>query len=354
MMLNRKFLPYIFILLCYVMFVITYKSFLFQKFNQDTMTRYFRSQDIEDINNEIKDRIFISDAEIYQATGYLYATGTSPATYNFAHPPLVKYLFGFSIKYFNLPLLPNMFFGLFLLFEVYVLGKLVFKNGSVGLLASLFLLVDPVFKEITIYSLLDLGEIVFILGFLITTVFYSKKYILSGILLGLATASKFYSPVVIFLGLIYIYKFLNKKLNIKHEFVILTTAFIIFNLIYLKAFPFNPFYNQAKTIKLMLTHNHAVSWGKVLPMFFGGFILWPISFFATIYNLLKEKFISQKFLLYLIPVFYFLVMTFQLPFTRYFILILPFLYLSLGNIFPISNWKMQGAKKTPQKSLYTI
>lgn len=359
---KRKLISILLISIFYLFFVFLNKHQLFKKFDQDTVLKYLRSQDIEDINDEIKDRIFISDDEIYQAAGYLYSIGASPVTYNFQHPPLIKYLFGYSAKYLNLPVLPNIFFGLALLFEVYILGKLVLKNEKVALLASLFLLIDPVFKEVVIYSLLDLGQVVFILGFLITTIFYPKKNILSGILLGLALASKFYSPIFIFLLLVYLYKLLNKKLNIKNELLTLATAFVVFSLTYIKAFPVNLIYYQAKIIKFMIDHNRSVHWGEVIPIFTSGYALWPISLVASVVLIFKQKVKTIKFFIFLLPLIYFFVMTFQLSFTRYFILILPFLYLALSEgllltfskVLPILNWEMKSTKKTPKKSSNSI
>lgn len=45
------------------------------RFDEGLIDNYFRSQDIEDKEDKIKDRIFLSDSEIYLATGYLYAKG---------------------------------------------------------------------------------------------------------------------------------------------------------------------------------------------------------------------------------------------------------------------------------------
>ncbi len=302
------------------------------KFDPMVVNRYLKSQDILDINGDIKDRVMVSDEEIYIASGYLYANGAKPTDYNFQHPPFIKYLFGMSAKYFNLPLLPNIIFGAILLFEVFHLGSLVFKNRLIGFLASVLLLIDPVFKEVTIYALLDLGQMIFILGFIITTFFWKKHWIGQGVLLGLATASKFYSPVVIFLGIIYLYKILTKQFSLKKEIAVLLVGFITFSLCYIKAFPFNIFFEQAKIIKFMLEHNHAVEWGGIISMFFGGYILWPILFFVNLYQLFRSKVSDPVFLLCILPTTYYLLLTFQLPFTRYFILILPFLYLSLSKL----------------------
>lgn len=338
-------LKYILILtLSFFIFVFINKEKLFQTFDPDligvdpqVVNRYLKSQDILDVNGVIKDRVIVSDEEIYIASGYLYANGAKPIVYNFQHPPFVKYLFGISAKYFNMPLLPNIFFGAVLLFEIYLLGYLVFKNNLVGFLASILLLIDPVFKEVTNYALLDLGQMVFILGFIITTFFWKKHYIGQGILLGLAIASKFYSPVIIFLVIIYIYKILTKQFIFKKEIVALLVGFVTFSLCYIKAFPFNIFFVQAKIIKFMLDHNTATEWGGVLPMFFGGYFLWPILFFVNLYQLFCSKFSGVRVLIYILPTIYYILMCFQLPFTRYFILILPFLYLSFTSF--VFNFK---------------
>lgn len=324
---------YLFILLsCLFIFVLINKQKLFQRFDPEVVNRYLKSQDILDTENKIKDRVFVSDEEIYIASGYLYSKGAKPTGYNFQHPPFIKYLFGLSTKYFNLPLLPNIIFAGILLIEVYLLGQLVFKNQFIGLLASLLLLIDPVFKEVTIFALLDLGQMVFILGFITSTFYFKKHWIGQGVLLGLAFASKFYSPVIIFLGVIYLFKIFTKQFILKNELLVLVIASLVFSFSYLINFPFNIFFYQAKIIKFMIDHNQAVEWGGVLPMFFGGYTLWPILFFINLFVLFKSKFSDPGFIYSLIPILYTLVLCFQLPFTRYFILILPFLYLSLSKL----------------------
>jgi hypothetical protein len=325
-------LTFLFLLTTFFLFFILLNSQkFFSKFDKNVVDRYLRSQDIEDIQDKIKDRIFVSDEEIYIASGYLYAGGSKSTEYNFQHPPLVKYMFGFSSKYFGLPLLPNIFFGIVLLFEVYFLGSLVFKNKLIGFIGSVLLLIDPVFKEVTTYALLDLGQMVFILGFIIATLYFQKKLILQGILLGLASASKFYSPLVIFLGIIYLYKIATKQFKFKNELVAVLAAFFTFSLSYVKNWPINIFFEQAKIVKFMLTHNHAVEWGGVVKLFFGGYFLWPILFFVNLYQILKTNYVEREFLIYLLPLIYILIMCFQIPFTRYFILILPTLYLGFSS-----------------------
>lgn len=320
------------VLLFYSFFIFTNRGKLFQSYNPQIVDRYLKSQDILDTEDKIKDRIFVSDEEIYIASGYLYANGVKPTDYNFQHPPFIKYLFGLSSKYFNLPLLPNIIFGAILLFEIYLLGDLIFKNKLIGLFASLLLLVDPVFKEVTIYALLDLGQMVFILGFIISSFYLKKHWIGQGVLLGLAMASKFYTPVIIFLGIIYLFKIFTKQFVLKNELLVLVIASLVFSFTYLINFPFNIFFYQAKMIKFMLDHNQAIVWGGVIPMFFRGYFMWPILFFVNLFILFSAKFGSLRFLFTILPIAYGIVLVFQLPFTRYFILILPFLYLSLSKL----------------------
>ncbi len=348
---NKSNFVYLLILfISFLLFVIFNRQKLFQRIYSDSIgvglgvvNKYLKSQDILDIENKIKDRVFVSDEEIYIASGYLYANGAKPTEYNFQHPPFIKYLFGISSKYFNMPLLPNMFLGFILLLEVYFLGYLMFKNRITGLLGSLILLLDPVFKEVTIYALLDLGQMVFILGFLITTLYFKKHWIFQGILLGLAMASKFYSPVIIFLGIIYLYKLVTKQFNLKIELLVLSVSLLVFSLTYIASFPFNIIFHQAKIIKFMLDHNQAIEWGGVIPMFFGGYFIWPVLFFVNLYQLFSSRVSDVRVLTYILPTIYYILMCFQLPFTRYFILILPFLYLALGK-FIISTW----IKMTPR------
>jgi len=154
------------LIFAFLTFVFINRQSLFIKFGPNLINNYLRSQDILDTENKIKDRILISDSDIYIASGYMYANGIDPRKYNFQHPPFIKYLFGLSSKYFNLPLLPNIFFAGFLILGVYLLGINVFKNPTIGFLASILLMFDPVFKEVTIYALLDLGQIYLYYGFL--------------------------------------------------------------------------------------------------------------------------------------------------------------------------------------------
>ena len=93
----KRVLPYFFISVAFLgLLVVKFPSIFSYKFSQDTVKNYLKSQDIEDPKGLITDRVIMSDSDTYSATGYLYAKGEDPTKYNFQHPPLIKYLFGFS------------------------------------------------------------------------------------------------------------------------------------------------------------------------------------------------------------------------------------------------------------------
>lgn len=339
------------LIILYGVFVYSNRQRIFMKFDHSLIDRYLISQDILDTQDQIKNRIFISDEEIYLASGYLYTTGSSPVDYNFQHPPLMKYFFGFSSRLFNLPLLPNLLFSILLIVELVVLSKYLYKSYTIGLLSSILLILDPVFKEVTIYGLLDLGQAVFLLGFIIASLVSREKYLLRGVLLGLALASKFYTPVIFFSLVLYVYIYISRKFDLKKELIVFIVSVFVFYLCYLQAWPYNIFYHQAKIVKFMIDHNRAValsggglfgSWGGVLSMFFNGYVMWTIVFLANFYMLLSTKKNMLHSFMYMIPILYFVIMTFQLPFTRYFILILPIMYLALSRfvILKINSLKL--------------
>jgi hypothetical protein len=72
-------------------------------------------------------------------------------------------------------------------------------------------------------------------------------------------------------------------------------------------------------------------------------ILWPVSFIVSLINffiLLKRKKINLQLFVSLLPIVYLFYLGVQAPFPRYFILILPFFYMTLANylvVFFIKN-----------------
>lgn len=351
----RKFLPYFLITILFAAFIWFFHPVgLTYRFNSNLIHDYLRSQDIEDPGSLIHDRIFVSDSDIYIASGYLYAKGSDPTSYNFQHPPLIKYLFGFSTLLTGNPYWVQIFFGLILLYLTCFLGEKIFKNVWIGFAASIFLLIDPVFGAMMDNALLDLGQTVFVFGYLISAFFYPANYILQGILLGFSAASKFWSTILIYIIIVNSYKifFQKKKVDYRKLLLSFLIAAIVFCLTYIKAFidaggAFNVFAFLGKDLKFMLTHDSSKTLGGPLLLFVTGYFapwwqmgisraaewssLWPLGIIASIWLAIKTKIVKVNFFFYLLPFTYLLLTSTQSPFTRYFILILPFIYLSFAN-----------------------
>ena len=344
------------------------------RFDEGLIDNYFRSQDIEDKEDKIKDRIFLSDSEIYLATGYLYAKGEDPTKFNFQHPPLVKYLFGFATLFFGNPYWVQIFFALFLIFLTYLLGKMAFKKREVAFLASLFLVFDPLLKDNITQLLLDPAQAVFSLFYIILALYFPNNFLLNGFVLGLLFASKFWSSSLLLVVFIFLYrKFLIKeKVDYKNMFLSFLVAFFTFSLTYIKTFIdygglFNIFLFELKMLKFMLSHNTTSIFGNNLILFFSGHFVswwekgrilkadiwnffWSLGFIFGILQIKNIKRLEKKDFIFIFPIFYFLINLFNAPFSRYFLIILPFIYLSLAS-FINSKLKTQKSKlKTRTKN----
>lgn len=330
----KKVFPYFLIILAFVLLLLTkYPGVFSYSFNQNTVINYLRSQDIEDPASRIKDRLIISDSDIYSATGYLYAKGEDPTRYNFQHPPLIKYLFGFSIFLTGNPFYVQAIFGLTLLFITYFLGTKILKNQLLALVPVMLLLTDPLYGSMMTETLLDLGQAVFALAYITLIFLYPESYILQGLVLGLFAASKFWSTAIVFVILIYGYKLFIKKekLNLKGGTLSFVVAFAVFALTYLVSLTrgLNMFFFLAKDLKYMLAHDSAGVFGGTILLFLKGYVLWPISLLAGIYPMFKTKVKDIRFFFLILPIIYLLSLSTALPFTRYFLLILPILYINL-------------------------
>ncbi len=352
----QKLLPYLVITLLFVASLFFWhKPSLDYRFDENLVRDYLRSQDIEDPKELIKDRIYLSDSDLYIASGYLYVKGEDPTKFDFQVPAFIKYLFGFSTLIFGNPFYVQMAFGLVLLFLTYFLGQKLFQNKFVSLGGTLLLLFDPVFSSMQEEALLDLGLAVFALSFVILMSFYPKRYILIGVVLGLFAASKFWSVAGIFMVLVFAYKFFvrREKTEIKKILVIFGVGLLTFSLVYIVAFikaggRFNIFLYILQVTKYMLSHNSAGNVGGTTLLFLTGYffpwwqvgvfrsdlwtILWPAGMLASIWLAIKTKTKDIRFFFYMLPVAYLLLTSTQVPFARYFLPILPFTYLAFANL----------------------
>jgi len=268
------FLIFLLITLFFVETILFRRSIFTYKFNPNLIKKYLCSQDIpHPVPCNI---VFLSDEDIYIATSYLFAKGEPPHLYNFEHPPLLKYLFGFSILLFNNPYYVQLILGIALIIVFYLLGLELFKNREMVFLSVLFLIIDPLFLNISTHILLDTGQTLFMLLYFYTLLKKPENYLINGIVLGLFAGAKFWVAPIFFIFFFHLYLFLKKKFDIKTFIYHLLIAFFVYSLTYLKSFiflkgKFNILFHVLRVFKYRLHHNVLIIPGSSLIMFLTGF-----------------------------------------------------------------------------------
>jgi len=319
------------------------------RFSTNLIEKYLRSQDIP---KDVKGRVFLSDGEIHTAAGYLYTKGALPTEYNFQHPPFVKYLFGLSARFFKTTLPVQFLFSILNIALIYLFSLKLTKSQKISFLSTFLFVLDPLAQSSLNSTLLDPGQNFFILLFLYLSLFYPKNYVLQGVSLGLAAASKFWPPAAFFAVATFLYRFYKKNLSLKNTLKIISTSALIFTAAYFPIFLkgkglFYFIWFQAKVIKYWLDHSISSLPGNNILLFTTGFFkswwgekgflrsstwspLWPV---LLVFNLIflwrktKKKELDKLFFVSFLPVGYLLYTTLQAPFDRYFLLILPLGYL---------------------------
>ena len=335
-----------------ILFLFHFDKLSYQ-FNPNLIPLYLRSQDIP---HEVAGRVFLSDEEIHQAAGYLYIKGADPTTYNFQHPPLVKYFYGLGIKLFNNPYLPQFLISFGVIIITFLIGLKAFRNIYIPFIGTLLLITDPLFQEISTGLYLDMAQTLFGLIFIYLRLFKPKHIFWAGLSLGLMTASKFWTPALFVFGLTFLWEYYQtQKFPLSSYFKIAILAFIVFSFTYAHTFiqhklAFNIIFFQLKTLKYWLHHSVSTYpfatlisfitgiqpawWGQIKTIKLPNWSpLWPVLLIINLIYLIiyKTKITSSprpKHLIFIIPPLYLFFISLQAPFNRYYIFILPYLYLS--------------------------
>lgn len=357
-MIKREVTIFLIICIIYVSALIGYKQNPFTyRMDPHLIGRYYLSQDItHEVDGK---RQFLSDDEIHIAAGYLYAMGENPVDYNFQHPPLIKYMFGFMTRLTDNPYLVQVILSIALLTSTYyvalrISGSKIVAMGSVVLLSS-----DRLFISFSTQALLDLGQSVLIMLYLTTSVYIRDKYWPQGIVLGLLLTAKFWAGSLFFIVFINLFLILKKQFNLRRFIYQLGVGFFVFCLVYLRSFiaqrgAFNIVFFELKTLKYWFHHSVSSVPGASLILFITGYLkswwgakellraqywslAWPIGLCITTVvackRILGEKLRpSTPTLIYTIPVTYLGYLSIQAAYERYFIILLPYLYIGMASI----------------------
>jgi dolichyl-phosphate-mannose--protein O-mannosyl transferase len=162
----------------------------------------------------LQNKSFFSDDKLYAWAGWLYINGYSLNEINFEHPPLAKYLIGFSELIFKNHVLFSLIFGLSTLIVTFLLSREFINSPLLALIPVLILSFDKLFSFFSSISMLDIYVSFFSLLSLLLFIkaFDDKKFfILAYIVFGLALACK-WTAIFIFPAIL-IYCLLRKNVK---------------------------------------------------------------------------------------------------------------------------------------------
>lgn len=219
-MIRKLFIPFILLSALYLILLVLFHRDLFS-FTLDStlLDRYFLSQDIP---HEVPGvRQFLSDEEIYLATGILYMRGEDPSQFNFEHPPLIKYLFGASYKWFGNPYYIQIIFGVAAIGLLLLVGTSLYSK-PIAILATVGMIVDPLFLSLSNSLLLDMGQLVFLLLYTYSVFKKPRNYVLQGVALALFAGTKFWVTPLFFFCFIYGIWFIEETDKAQDDLVAIT------------------------------------------------------------------------------------------------------------------------------------
>jgi hypothetical protein len=250
------------------------------------------------------------------------------------------------------PYILEILLGISYLLLTYLLSFKVYKSYVISGLTTFALSIDPLLRMLSGDASFELGQACFLLAYTISVLYKKNNFILQGLFLGLFASSKFWGAVPFYVVALNGYNLLKKRFILKNFILQLLTGFVVFSLTYLKTFinyhgMFNIFFFQIKLLKYWALHSITnIPFASVLLFLTGQYkswwgtnaivsdstwsFIWPILFIFAgikIYSLVKKKSIHIDVLIAIIPIAYLFYLGAQAPFVRYFILILPFLYM---------------------------
>jgi len=162
---------------------------------------------------------WVGDEIVFSYAGGALIKGTNPVLVIPDAPPLGKYLIGISILLFDNPHIIIGISGIASLVLLYMLSKQVLKDKFIALFPTLLYSSEPLFKNQFVYSpLMDLFQLVFLLSYFycINKAFLGKKqttlfFILASMLLGFFIATKFFVSGITILIASVLWTLLNRN-----------------------------------------------------------------------------------------------------------------------------------------------
>lgn len=210
----------------------------------------------------------IGDDGLYAFAGYyyLFQKGDVSAV-NFEHPPLGKYLIGFSIFFFRNENMINIIYFIFLLFLTYRIGKLIIGNNLLSLVSVLILSLDSLFLDHLVRSQLDLSFTLFFIAaiyFFLGGLKRPSLLYLSFLFWGVAFATKFFPLMAVIYGFLFLLIFFYRHRYLKTFFLASLLIPAVYLIAHISFFIYHP------SIILFLRHKKwMLAWWTGTPVFIG-------------------------------------------------------------------------------------
>lgn len=303
---------------------------------------------------------WLPDETLYSYIGGALVRGKSPILLNPEVPPFGTYLIGLSTVLFNNQHIIVLFFGILDLYLISLLGKQIYTSSITRIIPVVLFSSEPIFKNQLVYTpLLDIIQLSFLLG----TFYFFNKFLLSknhnlkyaliiNILLGLFISTKFFGTgiavVLSILMTLLVYKEFTK---IKYFLLTFPVSVLILYLNYFKVlvegYPINRFLGIQKWI-FLYNKGHVTQPFTIWPLLFLNkwfvwfgdkpiisdpqwLITWPliasVSIITAIISFIKKNIKKEAVILVFWIVIYLILMSFVQISARYFIILIPFLYL---------------------------
>lgn len=302
---------------------------------------------------------FIRDEYVYAFAAGSLIQGVSPILVNPEQPPLGKYLIALSILLFNNENFFTLVAGIGSLVLLYLLGKQVFSSSFLALLPVLLLSFESLYlNQLLITPLLDILQLVFLLSFFLffnkaeNTSKYKRYFFLANCMLGGFISVKFFGLGITLIAAALLVLLLRKNFQkVGWYLVTLLIAPAILLSMYIpvlfKGYPLQEFlgiqkwiflYNQGHLTKFftffpLFLYNKWYSWWDASIMSDDQWqITWPLSFISFVIVLFfYAKYVQyrNKALDIVISwtIFYILILQTGYMSARYFVILLPALFL---------------------------
>lgn len=303
---------------------------------------------------------WVPDEVIQAYSGGAFIRGMNPIYVLPDTPPLGKYLIGLSTLFFNNENTIILIFSVLSLVLMYILSNQIFKSNLLAIIPSFLLSFEPIFKNQIVYApLLDIFQLVFLLCAFIffNKAINSKKswlyLLIANVFVGLFISTKFFITGVIIEAAFYLVLLIRKDWRkILELSLTVPVAAIILLLSYVRVlvlgYPFLKFLGIQKWVFLyhrsqlilpfsiwpLMSFNKWYVWYGSKPVISDPqwLVTWPIVTLTTIITailgvLKKIKLNENVWVLISWSLLYFGFFSFGQISSRYFVILMPILYI---------------------------